>query len=232
MVSATRLCFSLALTALGLVSTASANSCNSSALNTTQTTYTTDAIVTVATVAESYNRGVCDVARANRMSDPTIPFAVDTVVIIPAEVCEPDNDSCFTVVDNDTTNFCLMGGPHLYYTQRNDTYRTIALERFNITLASVLDALSVDESDADTVLDAGLFIKIPSCYPSQCTLQPYKFTYGTYKDLAELFGASVGQIIAYNPTYSHSSSLVADDGPVLTIPMDCKALADTVTSMT
>ncbi|KAK1946953.1 hypothetical protein P3T76_000963 [Phytophthora citrophthora] len=33
---------------------------------------------------------------------------------------------------------CPMGGPHLYYTQRNDAYRTIPLERFNIALKSVL----------------------------------------------------------------------------------------------
>ncbi|EGZ30141.1 hypothetical protein PHYSODRAFT_553277 [Phytophthora sojae] len=222
----------VALTAVGLVSIASASSsCDTSALNTTVGSYTTDSIMSVNAVATLNNRGICDVARANRMSDPTIPFAADTEVIIPAEVCEPDDTSCFTVVDTDTTNFCLLGGPHLYYTQRNDTYRTIALERFNITLESVLTALGVDESQADVELDAGLFIKIPSCYPSQCTLQPYKFTYGTYKDLAEEFGASVGQIIAYNPTYSHS---VADtgDGPVLTIPMDCKALSDNITSMT
>ncbi|KAE8899347.1 hypothetical protein PF005_g4053 [Phytophthora fragariae] len=222
----------LAVTAVGLVSTTSASaSCDSSALNTTVGTYTTDSVTTVSSVATLNNRGICDVARANRMSDPTIPFAADTEVIIPAEVCEPDDSSCFTVVDTSTTNFCLMGGPHLYYTQRNDTYRTIALERFNITLESVLTALGVEESQADVELNAGLFIKIPSCYPSQCTLQPYKFTYGTYKDLAEEFGASVGQIIAYNPTYSHSVAGTGD-GPVLTMPMDCKALSDNFTSMT
>ncbi|KAL4155314.1 hypothetical protein PRNP1_007424 [Phytophthora ramorum] len=230
MVSTT--CAALALAAIGLIAAADARgSCDSSALNTTQTTYTTGAIMSVTEVATINQRGICDVARANRMSDPTIPFAADTEVMIPAQVCDPDNISCFTVVDTDTTNFCLMGGPHLYYTQRNDTYRTIALERFNITLDSVLTALIVDASQADVELDAGLFIKIPSCYPSQCTLQPYKFTYGTYKDLADEFGSSVGQIIGYNPTYSHS---VADtgDGPVLTIPMDCKSLSDNVTSMT
>ncbi|KAL3674126.1 hypothetical protein V7S43_000071 [Phytophthora oleae] len=167
--------------------------------------------MTVNAVATLNNRGICDVARANRMSDPTIPFAADTEVIIPAQVCDPDDTSCFTVVDTGTTNFCLMGGPHLYYT--------------------VLTGLGVDESQADVELDAGLFVKIPSCYPSQCTLQPYRFTYGTYKDLAEAFGASVGRIIAYNPTYSHSVAEVGD-GPVLTIPMDCKALSDNITSMT
>jgi hypothetical protein len=186
-----RLFSTIVLVAVGLISSTDASTaCDSSELNTTVSTYTTGAVVTVNEVATLNNRGICDVARANRMSDPTIPFAADTEVIIPAEVCNPDDTSCFTVVDTDTTNFCLMGGPHLYYTQRNDTYRTIALERFNITLTSVLDALSVDESQADVELDAGLFIKIPSCYPSQCTLQPYHFTYGTYKDLAEEFGGN------------------------------------------
>lgn len=221
----------VALLAVGL--SVAAADCDSSSLNTTVATYTTDASaeVTVASVAALFNRGACDVARANRMSDPTIPFAAATDVIIPAEVCEPDNDSCYTVVDTATTNFCLLGGPHLYYTQRNDTYRTIALERFNISLESVLTALGVDESQADVPLDVAQFIKIPSCYPSQCVLQPYKFTYGTYKDLAEQFGASVGQIIAYNPTYSHSVAETGD-GPVLTIPINCTALADVVVSMT
>lgn len=219
----------LALSALGLVSASS--SCDSSALNTTETTYTTSKIESVATIANMYSRGVCDVARANRMSDPSIPFAAGTTVIIPAEVCDPDGTTCITVPNPETTNFCLMGGPHLYYTQRNDTYRTIAIERFNISLETVLTALDVDESQADVVLAESQFVKIPSCYPSQCILQPYKFTYGTYKDLADKFGASVGQIIAYNPTYSHSVA-EAGDGPVLTLPMNCTALADTVVAMT
>jgi len=161
----------------------------------------------------------------------SIPFAAGTGVIIPAEVCDPDDSTCITVPNPDTTNFCLLGGPHLYYTQRNDTYRTIAIERFNISLDTVLTALGVDESQADVVLTESQFIKIPSCYPSQCILQPYKFTYGTYKDLAEKYGATVGQIIAYNPTYSHSEAETGE-GPVLTIPINCTALADTVVAMT
>lgn len=217
------------LSALGLAS--ASGSCDSSTLNTTETIYTTPDIMAVGAVAALHSRGVCDVARANRMSDPSIPFAAATEVIIPAEVCEPDNDSCVTVPNPDTTNFCLMGGPHLYYTQRNDTYRTIAVERFNISLETVLTALGVDESQADEELEAAQFIKLPSCYPSQCVLQPYKFTYGTYKDLAEAFGSTVGQIIAYNPTYSHSVA-AAGDGPVLTIPINCTALASSVVAMT
>lgn len=219
----------LVLSAAGLAS--ASGSCDSSALNTTVSTYTTTEIETVASIAKTFSRGVCDVARANRMSDPSIPFAAGTGVIIPAEVCDLDDSTCITEPNPDTTNFCLLGGPHLYYTQRNDTYRTIAIERFNISLDTVLTALGVDESQADVVLTESQFIKIPSCYPSQCILQPYKFTYGTYKDLAEKYGATVGQIIAYNPTYSHSEAETGD-GPVLTIPINCTALADTVVAMT
>ncbi|GMF19761.1 unnamed protein product [Phytophthora lilii] len=219
----------IALTTACLISaTEASNACDTSALNRTVGTYTTDAITSVTTIATLTSRGICDVARANRMSNPTIPFAADTEVIIPAQVCEP----------------------MIYHALPSWTLPPPTLASWEVQTSTTRSAMTLTAS----LLSKGLTSRSKCAHRTECgrvggrrgagrgfvpqdsivlpePVQPYHFTYGTYKDLVEEFGASVGQIIAYNPTYSHSSA-TAGEGPVLTIPMGCKALSDNVTSMT
>jgi hypothetical protein len=127
---------------------------------------------------------------------------------------------------------CIYGGPHTYSTVTNDTFTKIAL-KFNVTvntLAALLTNAGVTTNDE--IVAAGTTLKIPQCSPSQCTIQPYRFNYGTYVDLAAEFNTTVGQISAFNAGYTTSDATTNDTTPVLTIPMNCVPLSDTITVIT
>ncbi|PYH86788.1 hypothetical protein BO82DRAFT_428151 [Aspergillus uvarum CBS 121591] len=216
--------------------TAASGTCNNTALNTT--TYWYDITVdgtTVFDVARATNRGVCDIGRQNLMADVTIIPNVGESFLIPAEVCEPDNTSCL-LPNNTATRTCIYGGPRLYYTVRGDTYEVIA-RRLNITVESLMhvdgptNETLVNPTSPTALLNVGQFVKVPQCDPSQCILQPYSFSWGVYKDLADHFGTTVGQIMMLSPTYNYSSLAFTPGGqfPPINIPINCTALSDTVT---
>ncbi|KAF7865455.1 hypothetical protein EAF04_006430 [Stromatinia cepivora] len=156
---------------------------------------------------------------------------IDTgmVLIIPAQVCNPDNESYLLTASSDTTS-CVYGGPHTYTTVRNDTITKIAT-KFNVdvsvistdTITGMLNVSSVDE-----IIAAGRQMKVPQRSPSECTVQPIQFTYGVYKDLAEKYHATIGQLFGFNTGYRYSDA-VESLSPVLTIPMNCKPLFDNIT---
>lgn len=206
--------------------------CNPSALNKTTYLYPiTEENTTVFDVARATNRGVCDVARQNLMADVTIPPNIGETFLIPGESCHPDNDSCI-LRDENRTRTCIYGGPRLYYTVKGDTYDKIAL-RLNITTQALMDGAvhgGVSES-ADEVLSVGQFLKVPLCEPSACVMKPFELSSGVYKDWAEKFGTTVGQIMMLSPTYNYSSLAFSKGGkfPPITMAYNCTALSGNLT---
>lgn len=201
------------------------SSCNSSSLNTTTGVYYISQYpTTILDIAAATNRGVCDIGRVNCMVDVTIVPNIGQSIVIPPEVCEPDNDTC--LLSNATsTRTCIYGGPRLYYTIKGDTYERIA-QRLDLSIDSVLSG----NASATDVLDAGQFVKIPLCDPSQCVIQPYSFTYGVYKDLAEEYNTTVGQIMMLSPTYNYSEYTVnGNSPPTIGLPINCTALSPNIT---
>jgi hypothetical protein len=157
--------------------------------------------------------------------DVSVVPNVGQTIIIPAEVCDPDWTTC--IIDGPGTNDCLMGGPRLYYTLNGDTLWKIA-GRLNMTL----DALgSGSQYSANETISAGQFVKIPLCYPSTCEIEPYSFTAGVYKDLADKYGSTVGQIQMLSPTYNYSSYATREGGspPSIVLPKNCRLLASNYT---
>jgi LysM repeat protein len=221
----------LVLLQLGHGSATSFQNCDLASLNTTRDTYQIQPDDTIFTIARTTKRGICDIARENRMADAEM-FNAGQVLLIPGQVCNPDNNSCLLVNQNATAT-CILGGPHTMTVAKGDTIEKIALAKLNITIASLLSNLrgpSMGNITAQTVLPIGRMIKIPQCYPSQCIVQPYRHVYGTYKDLAAKVGSTVGQIFAFNPGYNYSHA-TPGDGPVLTIPMNCTKLSDRITTI-
>lgn len=216
--------FALALAASSSLVSAD-STCDTSALNTTTGSYYIGVEnTTIFDVANATGRGVCDIGRVNCMADVTIVPNVGQTIVIPPEVCEPDNDSCL-LPSEESTNTCVNGGPRLYYTVNGDTYERIA-QRLNISVASVVSG----NASATDVLPVGQFVKVPLCSPSQCILQPYTFTYGTYKDLAKQYGSTVGQIMMLSPTYNYSEySVNGNSPPTIDLPINCTALSNNVT---
>lgn len=217
----------LLLSGLASIVLAQDTNCTTASLNTTASTWTVTETDTIFSIAAATNRGVCDIARASRMPDAEY---IDTgfVLIIPAEVCNPDNESCLLTASEDTTS-CLYGGPHTYTTVRNDTVTKIAM-KFNIDVSAIsADVISMlGVSSVDEIITAGTLMKLPQCSPSECSVQPFQFTYGVYKDLAEKYNSTVGQLFGFNTGYRYSSS-IESLSPILTIPMNCKPLSDNIT---
>ena len=216
---------------LAAVSLAAA-SCNPNALNTTTYQYPiTKEGTTVFDVARATKRGVCDIGRQNLMADVTIQPNVGESFLIPGETCQPDNDSCI-IKDVDRINTCIYGGPRLYYTVKGDTYEKIAL-RLNITTESLMAGSQHGGASGspNQTLPVGQFLKVPECSPSQCIIQPYSFKRGVYKDLAEKYGTTVGQIMMLSPTYNYSSLAFSKGGtfPPIDLPINCTALSKNTT---
>ncbi|CAI7637063.1 hypothetical protein N7533_009316 [Penicillium manginii] len=199
--------------------------CNHKPLNTTSFNYFTDvANQTVHEIAVKFNRGVCDIGRANLMVDVSVVPNVGQTLIIPGQVCHPDWTSC--IIDGPGKNDCLVGGPRLYYTVNGDTLWKIA-GRLNMTLDSIQ---SGTQYEANETMAAGQFVKIPLCYPSACEIEPYTFSRGVYKDLADKYGSTVGQIQMLSPTYNYSSSASEGGaGPSIDIAKNCRLLSSNYT---
>ncbi|KNG91507.1 hypothetical protein ANOM_000004 [Aspergillus nomiae NRRL 13137] len=216
-------------TSITLVASASAT-CDPTILNTTTYYYPiTDANTTVFDVARITKRGVCDIGRQNLMADVTIRPNVGETFIIPGEVCYPDNTSC--LLSGNATNTCIVGGPRLYYTVNGDTYEKVAL-RLNITVdALVGDMGTVGGTKPTDELPVGRFIKVPLCENTTCVIRPYSFSWGVYKDLAEEFGTTVGQIMMLSPTYNYSSLAFTPGGtfPPINILTNCTQPGKNVT---
>ncbi|OJJ45155.1 hypothetical protein ASPZODRAFT_679089 [Penicilliopsis zonata CBS 506.65] len=205
--------------------------CDITALNLTSGVYYTSENETIFEVAEAVNRGVCDIARYNRMADAILPLLTGEEILIPPEVCDPDNRSCLIVPEpNATYADCIMGGPHTYTTLKGDSIAYIAL-KLNLTVEALLTTAWVPNmGDPDAPVEVGQVIKIPQCYPSQCIVQPGEFYYGTYKDLAAMLGTTPGQLMAFNPTYNHTTASQGQ-GPWISFSMDCMPLSDNVTAV-
>lgn len=210
-------------------SSLAAATCNASALNTSSSYYYIDKYpTTLFDIARETKRGVCDIGRNNVMADVTIIPNIGQQIWIPPQVCDPDNETCLLPNTNTTTRECIYGGPRLYYTVNGDTYDLIA-RRLNITVDSLMQK-SMGNTTATTVLEPGQFVKVPLCEPSQCILQPYTFSYGVYKDLAEAYGSTVGQIMMLSPTYNYSTSVAnGESGPTIDLPINCTALSSNIT---
>ncbi|KAF2771938.1 hypothetical protein EJ03DRAFT_288873 [Teratosphaeria nubilosa] len=211
---------------------ASSATCDSSTLNTTTYLYPiTETGTTIFEVANATGRGVCNIARHNLMVDAEIPFNAGQTIYIPPEVCDKDDTSCLLVKQNPTAE-CIYGGPRLYYTVLGDTYERIALYRLNITVESLMGTMGNGTSPTD-VLQPKQFLKVPLCDPSQCVMQPFTFTYGVFKDLAEEYGTTPGQIQMLSPTYNYSTSLYTGaTKPSFVLPKNCTALSSNVTIIT
>lgn len=217
---------SLATTAFAVPHT-SRSTCDPSSLNGTSFIYTTTSEDTIFSIAKKFKRGACDIARANRMIDAEHLFAGFTLRI-PGQVCNPDSSTCLLTRQNATAT-CVMGGPHDYKTIAGDTIEKIALYKLNVTVDTVLsEAYEAGITSVTEEIPAGTFIKIRQCVPSACTITPFHFTYGVYKDLAEKFGASVGQIMSFNGGYNYSDHSDAE-AAWITVPMGCANLALNVT---
>lgn len=202
-------------------STLATASCNPSTLNTTTYLYPiTTQGTTVSDVAAATNRGVCDIGRQNLMADVTIVPNVGQQLLIPPETCTPDNETCLLPKTN-RTRTCIDGGPRLYYTVNGDTYERIA-QRLNISTEALTSHALGDQTSTDE-LEPGKFVKVPLCAPSRCVLKPYQFSAGVYKDLAEEFGTTVGQIMMLSPTYNYSSQAFLPGGtfPPINVLTNC-----------
>ncbi|KAF4303096.1 hypothetical protein GTA08_BOTSDO09341 [Botryosphaeria dothidea] len=222
-----RLLETLAALVAGATLAAAASSCNTTALNTTTGLYPISSPgTTIFDVANATKRGVCDIGRYNLMVDVEILPNVGQQIVIPPEVCEPDNDTCLLPPPNSSARPCIYGGPRLYYTVNGDTYAAIA-RRLAITVEALMGSHGAGGETATSVLAAGQFVKVPQCDPSRCVTQPFSFTHGVYKDLAEKYGTTVGQIMMLSPTYNYSQSLATpgQSPPSIVLPINCTLLA-------
>ncbi|PYI09780.1 hypothetical protein BO78DRAFT_436658 [Aspergillus sclerotiicarbonarius CBS 121057] len=207
---------------------AAAPACDRTSLNTTVGLYTVQSGDTMTGISNTVSRGICDIARLNRMADAMLPLLTGEELLIPPETCTPDNSTCLILPNpTDTYADCVSGGPHDYYTLKGDTIRYIAL-KLNITVAALSATAQGGVTDPDAPVQVDNFLKVPQCSPSRCAVEPLLFTYGTYKDLAEKTGTTVGQIMAFNPTYNHTDA-ARGEGAVITLPGKCENLAANVT---
>lgn len=174
--------------------------------------YTIQSKDTIFTIAKHFNRTFCDLARYNHLTDPELLYPSEQLYI-PPESCTtrtPDS-SCMLnhQKHHKTTNNCVSGGPHTYYTFHGDTIEKIALAKFNITVESLYNfsGKMAGVNSTDQELEPGTFIKVPQCLPSRYGgFVPFEFTWGTYVDLAREYRTTPGQIFALNPTFNHSET--------------------------
>ncbi|KAJ5707195.1 hypothetical protein N7488_006996 [Penicillium malachiteum] len=162
------------------------------------------------------------------MADAMLPLTTDEELVIPPEVCQPDNSTCLiTHYPGATYADCVKGGPHTYYTLKGDKLRYIAL-KLNLTLESLESTAQGDFSDLDAEIPVGNFLKLPQCSPSACSFHPMTFTYGTFKYIADRVGTTPGQIMGLNPTYNHTD-VVRGEGAVITLPHSCELAGSNIT---
>lgn len=209
-------------------------------------TYTVQANDTLASIAAAVHRGVCTIARANRMADVELMPRLGSTLLVPANDTNINDTSCL-LKETTTPLLCIYGGPHVYTVVAGDTLAKVA-QKLNLDVAALANSTgppgpppsststsiststltSPSSVNTSAPLDPGRGLKIPQCSPSACRVQPYRFAYGTYVDLAAAYNTTVGQILAFNPTYSFSASVDDDKAPVITLPSDCGPTADTI----
>lgn len=105
----------------------------------------------------------------------------------------------------------------------------IALYKLNMTVESVYENGKMAVSSIHEEIPANTFLKVPQCVSSVCHVTPFHFTYGVYKDLAEKFENTVGQIMAFNGGYNYSESASDADSAWISVTMGCINLALNVT---
>ncbi|CAK7219170.1 hypothetical protein SBRCBS47491_003755 [Sporothrix bragantina] len=196
-------------------------------------TYTVQANDTMASIAASVHRNICALARANRMADIELMPRVGSTILVPdGNATSPNDTSCLLLDKKDekqNTLPCIYGGPHVYTVVAGDTLARVA-RKLNLDVAALASSTGPPPSpssssqppvDVDTPLSLGRGLKIPQCSPSTCQVQPFRFMYGTYVDLALAYNTTVGQIVAFNPTYSFSAATDENKAPVITLPSNC-----------
>lgn len=192
-------------------------------------------------IASQLNVSLCSLARLNRVADTEIPFVAGEGLLIPISknstssssegdytwpdyeyADDGDNSSCVVPRTNGTRT-CVYGGAHTYTAQSGDTLEFVA-RKLNLTLDALLSTANAHgSSNASAELTAGSSLKVPQCAGSSCKVKPYRFTYGTYVDLAEEYGTTVGQLMGVNYGYNHSDVVDVGETPIITLYHDCKA---------
>ncbi|KAI8198176.1 Intracellular hyphae protein 1 [Colletotrichum sp. SAR 10_65] len=110
---------------------------------------------TLTTIAQRYNSGICDIAWQNKLANPNVIFA-GQVLLVPVDVCNPDNTSCITPTGEAT---CVTGGPATYTIKSGDTFFVVA-QSLGITTDSLTGA---NPGVAAESLQVGQVIKVPVC---------------------------------------------------------------------
>ncbi|WQF87489.1 Putative LysM domain-containing protein [Colletotrichum destructivum] len=90
---------------------------------------------TLTTIAERFHSGICDIAWQNKLANPNV-INVGQVLLVPVNVCKPDNTSCL-VPEGEAT--CVTGGPATYTIKSGDTFFVVA-QSLGITTDSLTGA--------------------------------------------------------------------------------------------
>ncbi|KAF4551076.1 LysM domain-containing protein 4 [Elsinoe fawcettii] len=166
---------------------------------------------TLTSISIAFNRGICDIAKANNITNPNL-IILGQKLIIPAQVCFPDNTTCLPPPAPTARAECVLGGPNFYFAKEKDTFDSIA-SSLNLTTAAFQAANDGNHSIAG-------FLNVPVCPQSVCTIGPYTIQSGDlFFDLARKFQTTFGQIIALNPTVNPEAIEV---GTVITAPRMCQ----------
>ncbi|WYZ35512.1 hypothetical protein EsH8_X_000159 [Colletotrichum jinshuiense] len=110
---------------------------------------------TLTTIAERWNSGICDIAWQNKLANPNVIF-VGQVLLVPVDVCEPDNTSCLTPAGEAT---CVTGGEPTYTIKSGDTFFVVA-QSLGITTDSLTGA---NPGVVPENLQIGQVINVPVC---------------------------------------------------------------------
>jgi LysM repeat protein len=193
--------------------------CNGTiALDTKTQSYTVTTGDTLTSIAKKLNRGICDIAKANSITNVNV-INDGAVLTIPAQVCLPYSTSC--LVNSPAapaTATCILGGPSFYVVASGDTLTDIAVS-YQITLAALI-AANPQITNPDLIL-VGQVINVPVCAGSSCTIAPYTIKSGDiFFDLAAKFSSTVGQLLALN-TGTEPSKLQI--GQSITLALACKS---------
>ncbi|KAE9965866.1 hypothetical protein BLS_007353 [Venturia inaequalis] len=166
-------------------------------------------------IATKFNRGICNIATANKITNINF-ITAGQVLTIPAQVCIPDNTSCQPKTPEATAT-SILGGPGFYIVVSGDTLTAIA-KNFQITLQSLI-AANPAITNPDLIL-VGQVIIIPVLPGSSCTISPYVIKSGDiFFDLAAKFGTTAGQLLSLN-TGTDPTKLAI--GQTVTIASGCK----------
>ncbi|EFQ27803.1 LysM domain-containing protein [Colletotrichum graminicola] len=110
---------------------------------------------TLTAIAERFHSGICDIVSLNKLENPNVIFPGQEL-LVPVDVCNPDNTSCITPVGEAT---CVKDGPATYVIASGDTFFTIA-QKLGITTDSLTGA---NPGVAPQSLKAGQVINVPVC---------------------------------------------------------------------